>query len=50
MSRGGAEPDAGLEFTSRETMTLMRFWGDGGGPEPTAKKEILKTLWCKKAV
>ena len=28
----------------------MKFWGDGGGPEPTAKKEFLKTSLVQKKV
>ena len=28
----------------------MGFRGDGGGPEPMAKKEFLRHLWCKKVL
>ena len=28
---------------------LMEFWSSGG-PEPTAKKECLRRLWCNKAI
>ena len=28
----------------------MQFWSGGEGPEPMAKEEFLRHLWCKKVV